>query len=69
MEPKAGRGGRAPLTGILRYRRCGRMIASTLNRLSLRTCSGNTWNETRVRSARHHHRLPAVNPARTMSNY
>jgi hypothetical protein len=26
MEPKAGRGGRALLTGILRCRRCGRML-------------------------------------------
>lgn len=38
-------------------------IASTLNRLSLRTGSGNTWNEIRVRSARQHHRLPAINLA------
>jgi hypothetical protein len=43
-------------------------IASTLNRLSLRTGAGNTWNEIRVRSARQHHRLPAVNPARTNDN-
>jgi hypothetical protein len=39
-------------------------IASTLNRLGLRTGHGNTWNEIRVGSARQHHRLPAVDPAR-----
>jgi DNA invertase Pin-like site-specific DNA recombinase len=40
-------------------------IASTLNRLGLRTGHGNTWNEIRVGSARQHHRLPAANPARS----
>lgn len=40
-------------------------IASTLNRLGLRTGHGNTWNEIRVGSARQHHRLPAVNAARS----
>ncbi|HKD09593.1 MAG TPA: recombinase family protein [Bryobacteraceae bacterium] len=34
-------------------------IAGTLNRLGLRTGSGNTWNEGRVRSARSYHSLPA----------
>ncbi len=37
--------------------------ASTLNRLSMRTGTGNTWNEIRVRSARQHHQLPAFDPA------
>jgi hypothetical protein len=43
-------------------------IATTLNRLSLRTGPGNTWNEIRVRSARHHHQLPAFDPARARDN-
>jgi hypothetical protein len=34
-------------------------IASTLNRLGLKTGSDNTWIEMRVRTARSHHRLPA----------
>ena len=34
-------------------------IASTLNRLGLRTGTGNTWNEGRVRSVRSYHELPA----------
>jgi DNA invertase Pin-like site-specific DNA recombinase len=34
-------------------------IASTLNRLGMRTGAGNTWNEVRVRSLRHYHQLPA----------
>ena len=34
-------------------------IAATLNRLNLRTGAGNTWNEKRVYSLRHHHKLPA----------
>ncbi len=38
-------------------------IASTLNRLGLRTGTGNTWNEGRVRSVRSYHELPACNPA------
>lgn len=33
-------------------------IAATLNRLRLRTGVGNTWNEKRVYSVRHHHGLP-----------
>ena len=37
-------------------------IAATLNRLGLQTGSGNSWNELRVRSARHYHGLPAVDP-------
>jgi excisionase family DNA binding protein len=32
-------------------------IASTLNRLGMRTGAGNTWNEARVYSLRHHHQL------------
>lgn len=34
-------------------------IASTLNRLRLRTGTGNTWNESRVYSARHYYEFPA----------
>ena len=34
-------------------------IASTLNRLGMRTRAGNTWNEGRVYSLRHYHQLPA----------
>jgi DNA invertase Pin-like site-specific DNA recombinase len=34
-------------------------IAATLNRLGLRTGTGNTWNEGRVRSVRSYHSLPA----------
>ncbi len=34
-------------------------IASTLNRLRLRTGAGNNWNEQRVASLRHHHKFPA----------
>jgi len=39
-------------------------IAATLNRLGLRTGTGNTWNETRVQSARHHQTLPTFDPTR-----
>ena len=38
-------------------------IAATLNRLGLKTGTGNTWNEGRVRSVRSYHELPACNPA------
>ena len=38
-------------------------IAATLNRLGLKTGTGNTWNEGRVRSVRSYHGLPACNPA------
>lgn len=34
-------------------------IAATLNRLGLKTGTGNTWNEGRVRSVRSYHELPA----------
>jgi excisionase family DNA binding protein len=37
-------------------------IAATLNRLSLRTGTGNPWNVQRVYSARHYHQLPAYDP-------
>jgi len=37
-------------------------IAATLNRLGLRTGAGNTWNQTRVRSARQYHQLPTFDP-------
>jgi len=38
-------------------------IASTLNRLGLRTGAGNTWREGRVRSLRSHHGLPGFDVA------
>src|SRR5260370_4377141 len=38
-------------------------IAATLNRLGLKTGTGNTWNEGRVRSVRSYHALPAYNTA------
>ena len=34
-------------------------IAATLNRLALRTGTGQSWSENRVYSARHYHQLPA----------
>jgi hypothetical protein len=44
-------------------RMCGKFpddqIAATLNRLGLRTGTGNTWNEGRVRTVRSYHKLPA----------
>jgi DNA invertase Pin-like site-specific DNA recombinase len=40
-------------------------IACTLNRLGMRTGAGNTWNEGRVYSLRHHHQLPAYDAGRT----
>ena len=39
-------------------------IAATLNRLGLRTGTGQTWSESRVYSARHYHQLPAYDPNR-----
>jgi hypothetical protein len=36
-------------------------IAATLNRLGLKTGTGNTWSEGRVRSIRSYHELPAYN--------
>src|ERR1700683_624613 len=36
-------------------------IAATLNRLGLKTGTGKTWNEGRVRSVRSYHELPAYN--------
>jgi excisionase family DNA binding protein len=39
-------------------------IASTLNRLRMRTGAGNTWNEGRVYSLRHYHELPAYDASR-----
>ena len=38
-------------------------IAATLNRLKLRTGTGNTWNEGRIRSVRSYHQWPAYNAA------
>ena len=40
-------------------------IASTLNRLGMRTGAGNTWNEARVYALRHHHQFPAYDPTRS----
>ncbi|HKD00809.1 MAG TPA: helix-turn-helix domain-containing protein, partial [Terriglobales bacterium] len=40
-------------------------IASTLNRLRMRTGAGNTWNQARVYSLRHHHQLPEYEPTRS----
>lgn len=37
-------------------------IAATLNRLQLRTGADNAWNENRVYSVRHLHKLPPFNP-------
>lgn len=37
-------------------------IAATLNRLGLKTGSGNTWIELRVRTARSYHELPSYDP-------
>jgi DNA invertase Pin-like site-specific DNA recombinase len=37
-------------------------IASTLNRLGLRTGAGNNWSALRVNSARSHHQLPGFDP-------
>jgi hypothetical protein len=39
-------------------------IASTLNRLGLKTGTGQTWSENRVYSARHYHQLPSYDPNR-----
>lgn len=44
-------------------------IANTLNRLGLRTGTGNTWNESRVYSARHYHELPAFDPHSKSDQY
>src|SRR5271169_2070923 len=38
-----------------------KQIATTLNRLRRRTGTGHTWNEKRVRSARHNNHLPIFN--------
>ena len=38
------------------------IIATTLNRLGLKTGTGNSWNKFRVNSARNHRKLPTYNP-------
>jgi hypothetical protein len=43
-------------------------IAATLNRLKLRTGVGNNWNEQRVSSLRHYHKLPAHDASTTARN-
>jgi hypothetical protein len=46
-------------------------IAATLNRLGLKTGTGNTWNEGRIRSVRSYHELPAydatIKPRQTIT--
>jgi len=44
-------------------------VAATLNRLGLRTGAGNTWNETRVRSAREYQELPAFDPGNPRKDF
>jgi hypothetical protein len=44
-------------------------IASTLNRLRLRTGADNAWNEHRVYSVRHHHGLPSFHPSPSSSEF
>jgi excisionase family DNA binding protein len=39
-------------------------IASTLNRLGMRTGADNTWNERKVCSLRHYHQMPAYDASR-----
>lgn len=39
-------------------------IASTLNRLGMRTGAGNGWSEAKVRKLRHYHQLPAYDASR-----
>lgn len=43
-------------------------IASTLNRLGMRTGAGNTWDKGRVCSLRNHHKLPAYDAGRDPAN-
>jgi DNA invertase Pin-like site-specific DNA recombinase len=43
-------------------------IATTLNRLRLRTGADNAWNEHRVYSVRHHHSLPAFDASQSSSS-
>jgi hypothetical protein len=43
-------------------------IATTLNRLRLRTGADNAWNEHRVYSVRHHHNLPPFDPSQSRSS-
>jgi excisionase family DNA binding protein len=44
-------------------------IAATLNRLRRHTGTGNAWNERRVYGARHHHKIPAFDPAQQSNEY
>jgi DNA invertase Pin-like site-specific DNA recombinase len=43
-------------------------IATTLNRLRLRTGADNAWNENRVYSVRHHHDLPSFDPSQNSAS-
>jgi excisionase family DNA binding protein len=44
-------------------------IAATLNRLGLKTGTGQTWSEGRVYSARHYHEIPAYDPDRANNSF
>jgi DNA invertase Pin-like site-specific DNA recombinase len=44
-------------------------IAATLNRLGLKTGADNTWNESRVHSAREYHQPPATDPHQPRTNF
>jgi len=69
-KPATGRHGRCTSLDTIEVIRkmAGRFtdeqIASTLNRLGLRTGAGNTWNEMRIRTARHYQELPAFDRSR-----
>lgn len=43
-------------------------IASTLNRLGIRTGAGNGWSEVRVRRVRHYRQLPAYDASRVTAD-
>lgn len=43
-------------------------IALTLNRLKIRTGSGLTWTEGRIRAIRHQHKLPAYDPSNAIDD-
>ena len=43
-------------------------IASTLNRLGMRTGAGNGWSEVKVRALRHYHQLPAYDASRVTAD-
>lgn len=45
-----------------------KVIASTLNRLGLKTGIGNSWNKSRVNATRNHHKLPSYDPNTEIGN-